>query len=130
MKALIFVYAPTTFRIAGPHPLKQLQFGKKFAESPTVERTSAGDYQLPGGAYLVYTDGDDVHPDVTATSGARGTHYDTLELRDKDPWPTPPLVGGVRMSEQDFQTLKNGILAKMQQVSEDQLKTFTTSLGQ
>jgi len=129
MKALIFVYAPTSFRIAGPHPLKQIQFGKKFADSPTVERTPAGEYQLPGGVYLVYADGTDVRPDVTATSGVKGTDYDTLELRDKDTWPTPPLVGGTQMSQQEFQPLKDAIVAKMQKVFDTQLTTFTTSLG-
>jgi len=130
MKALIFVYAPSTFRIGGAHPLKQLQFGSmKFADSPTVPRPSAGDYQLPAGVYQVFTDSEEVRPDVTATSGVRGTQYDTLELRDKDPWPTPPLIGGARMSEQDFQPLQDGIITKMHKVFEEQLKNFTASLG-
>jgi hypothetical protein len=130
MKALIFVYAPTNFRIAGTQPLKQLQFGSmKFSDSPSVPRPATGDYQLPGGVYLVYADGNDVHPDVTATSGARGIHYDTLELRDKDPWPTPPLVGGTQMADQEFQPLRDSIRTKMQKVFEDQLCSFTASLG-
>ena len=128
MKALIFVYAPTSFRIGGDHPLKQLQPGNmRFADSPTISRPQAGDYQLLGGVYLVYTDGNDVRPDVTATSGTRGTHYDTIELADKDTWPTPPTLG--KLSGEDYRNLVEGIRTRMQKVFDDQLTAFTASLS-
>ena len=130
MKALIFVYAPTSFRIGGDHPLKQLQFGNmKFADCPTVSRPPAGDYQLAGGVYMVYTEADDVHPDVTATSGTRGTHYEIIDLASKDKWPIPPSLGSMAtMSGEDYQELVEGIRIKMQQVFENQLIEFTASL--
>ena len=133
MKALVFVYSPTSFRIGGSAPLKQLQLGKnaKFSDAPTVDRPASGDVQLGGGVYVIYTDADDVRPDVTATSGTRGTHYDILELAGKDKWPDPPsAVGAVpQMSATEYQKLLSGIRERLQGSFDTDLRTFTATLG-
>jgi hypothetical protein len=133
MKALIFVYSTTSFRIGGSSPLKQLQLGKnaKFADVSSLPRTPGSDVQLGGGVYLIYTDGDDVRPDVEATTGTRGTQYDILELAGKDKWPEPPsAVGSVpRLTADEYQQLLERIRQRMEQSFEADLSKFTETLG-
>lgn len=131
MKALIFVYAPTSFQIGGPAPLKQLQYGSMtYADSPTITRSASGAVNLVGGVYLIYSDSDDVLPDVAATSGTQGTDYDILTLTDKDTWPDPPPRKGlVTMSEEEFRSLADQVRSRMQQLLEVQLRAFTQSLS-
>lgn len=133
MKALIFVYASTSFRIGGSYPLKQLQLGKNmtFADSATVELSASGDVDLPGGVYLIYTDADDIAPDVVATTGTRGEHYDIIVMTGKDKWPDPPGLTGTEpvMAQDEFQKLVEGIRGRMQQQIDEQIRMFTESLG-
>jgi hypothetical protein len=89
MIAYIFVYNPSKFRVDGEHPLKRYDSQSNYSSAESVIEPGQ-EVLIDKGVYGIWSDADDIPPEIQALSGAITVDYDQVNVTGggKDPWPS------------------------------------------